>query len=173
MNHKTMSTTTFCAEVLLADVQHYKGDAFITYDQINAMEIDSLAVIMARECGVEFISENTVEPLYMFDSWSAQAIRCFIIKRTTDAPFGFPAVEFIEVSVEVARDRVLVWEESKFERFEFMSKYTNERYTYEDMLERYNLADTTSFDRLAAFDRLAELTRSGAEFYLVRPQKTA
>jgi len=173
MKHKTMSTTTFCAEVLLADVQHYKGDAFITYDQINAMELNSFAVIMTRECGVEFISKNTVEPLYVFDAWSAQAVRCFIVKRTTDALFGFPAVDFIEVSAEVARDRVLVWEESKFERFEFMSKYTNERFTYEDMLDKYNLADTTTFDRLAAFDRLAELTKSGAEFYLVNPKTNA
>lgn len=156
----TLSPQCFCAEILLDDVKNYKSDLFITYGQMLEMSLGSTAIVMTRDNGVEFINAYTSEPLYMFDAWKRQAVRFFEVTRGVDGAFNLPSVEFVEVSEEIALGIVTEWEKNKFRTHHFHARYTDEVYTYEEMLERYNLDDSN------AFDRLAELTKSGAQFYL-------
>lgn len=160
MKNTTLSPQCFCAEVLLDDVKHYKSDLFITYGQMLEMKLGESAIVMTRECGVEFISAKTSEPLYTFDAWKRQAVRMFEVKRGVDGAFHLPSVEYVEIGEEIALGIVMEWEKNKFRTHLFHARYTDEVYTYEEMLERYNLDDST------AFDRLASLTESGKQFYL-------
>ena len=163
------STASFCAEELLTDVKHYKGDAFITYGQINEMKLDTNAVIITRECGVEFISEKTCEPLYMFNAWKSQAVRIFEVIRREDRAFRCPDVEYYEISAEIAESLVMDWEKNKFKNHWFMHRGWGEDrvYTYDEMLHRLCI------DEDHAFNVLSDLTKSGCEFYLINPMTDA
>ena len=110
MENKVESTPRFCAYIILPDVENYKGDAFITYGQIEAMKEGEKAIILTRKCGVEFISEKQGEiARTIWDSWKNHAVNIYEITRTRDGAFRVPAVEYTSISPEIAEKIVEDW----------------------------------------------------------------
>lgn len=110
MENPVESTSCFCAYVILPDVESYKGDAFITYGQIEAMKEGEKAIILTRKCGVEFIAEKQGELARTFwDSWKNKAVNIYEITRTRDGAFQVPAVEYVSISPEIAEKLVETW----------------------------------------------------------------
>lgn len=104
------STTHFCAYVLLPDIENYRGDAFTTYRQLEKMDIGEKAIIFTRKCGCEFIAKKDIHCRVLWDTWKSYAVNIFEITRTIDMAFHLPAVEYTNISPEIAEKIIEEWE---------------------------------------------------------------
>jgi hypothetical protein len=106
---KNDTTSYFCAYVLLPDIENYKGDAFITYGQIEKMKVGEKAIIITRKNGCEFIGQSSVAKT-LWNAWKSYAINIYEITRIVEKCFHVPAVEYTNISPEIAEKLVEEYE---------------------------------------------------------------
>lgn len=81
----TVSIYSFFGK-LTTELEHYKGDAFITFEELNKLPVNSEALILTRSSGME--SYYKTDHIANFLSWKNKGISLYHVKITEDTPCG-------------------------------------------------------------------------------------
>lgn len=81
----TTSIYSFFGKIV-AEVESYRGDAFITFEELNKLPVNSEALIITQSSGME--SCYTRDHITNFLSWKDKGISLYHIRITEDTPCG-------------------------------------------------------------------------------------
>lgn len=70
----------------VAELEHYRGDAFITFEELNKLPVNSEALILTRSSGMESCYKK--ESIANFLAWKDKGIALYHIKIAEDTACG-------------------------------------------------------------------------------------
>lgn len=73
-DYTKLNTVSSFMEKLIPEVEHYRRDLFMVYEEILKCREDTVGIVLTRKCGCEFYSqESKPNVVHRYEYWKGEA----------------------------------------------------------------------------------------------------